>query len=149
MVIYLIWEWLFLLFLNFYNDEHPGLKGNLLSPHLSLRCQSALMSVRIRRTGVTNLRATTRQITPCWERRACSGHGVWVRKVLGGRGWTGTRARTTPNASLSSASTSTDALKGKSCLSWSATAWGTWASPLQDMVRIDSSLTSGTYSAEH
>lgn len=145
MIIYLIRESLFLLILNFHN----GHKGNFLSPHSSLRCQSVLTSARTRRTRATSLGAMISLITPCWGRRACSGRGVWVRKVWGGRGWTGTQARTTPSASLSSVLTSTDALKGKSCLSWSATAWGTWASLLQDMVRMDSSLTCGTYSAEH
>lgn len=107
-----------------YNNEHLDLKSHFLPAHPSLRCQSVLTSVRTRRTGVTSLRAMISQITPCWGRRACSGQGVWVRKAWGGKGRIGTRARTMPSASLSSDSTSTDALKGKNYQSWSATAWG-------------------------
>lgn len=98
------------------------------------------MTARTQRTGGTSLAATSSPITPCWGRRACSGLGVLVRKACGGRGQAGIRAKTTPSASPSSASTSTDALRGKSCPNWSATAWDTWAFPPLDMVTMGVSL---------
>lgn len=120
-------------------------KCNLLSRHLSRRCQSALMTARTQRIRGTSLATTTHPITPCWGRRACSGLGVWVRKVCGGRGRAGIRTKKTPSALPSSASTSTGALRGKSCQNWSATAWGTWASPHLDMVMIDTRKPTARY----
>lgn len=114
-----------------------AVKGVSLSPHPSLRCRSVSTTARTPRTRGTSLAATSSPITPSWGRRACSGPGAWVRKAWDGRERAGTLAGTTPSASLSSASTSTGAQRGKSCPSWSATAWGTWASPPLDMVRMD------------
>lgn len=132
--------------LDFNYDIVVANKSNLLSPHHSHRYLSVLTTARTPRTEGRSLEAMTNQITPCWGRRACSGRDVWVKKAWGGRDWAGIPTRTMPSASHSSAWTSTDAQRGRSCPSWSATAWGTWASPHQDMVRVDARWQPGAQS---
>lgn len=81
---------------------------------------------RRRRPTETPPRATNRS-TRCWGRRACSGPGVWAGR---------TRSRPAEqSASPSRGSTCTAARSVRSSLSWSRTAWSTWACPPWDTVR--------------
>lgn len=97
-----------------------------------------LMTVKTPRTRPKKPAAPTKQITHCWGRRACSGHGGSARKVGNGRDSAGILARSTASASPSNASVFTDAPRGRSCLIWSGTVWDTWASPPRDTVRAAS-----------